>query len=172
MRSPRALAVAAAAVAAFAAGCRHVPPGSRPVPECPGALVSTADMGEDFLWRARVRVTAGGRSSSLQLVAQKRGDELLLLGLHPLGMKLFTLTQRGGEVQVDALPPTLLDVPPRNLLRDLHRIRFLPPRERGGALLETTPPPSAGGAGARVSIDNPACGVRSEYVTLSEGSPS
>jgi hypothetical protein len=82
-------------------------------------------MAGDFLLRQRVRVEAKGRSVALRLVTQKRGGELLQVGIDPLGAKLFTLRQRGTQVEVDALPAPVLEVAPANFLRDLHRIRFL-----------------------------------------------
>ncbi len=109
------------------AGCRHLPAPfrSRAVSDCPGPLVATDAIIGDFLVRQSVRITTGEGHWSLQLVVQKRGDELTLLGFHPLGAKLFTLQQRGDRIVVDAAPPPLLEIPPRNLLRDLHRERFL-----------------------------------------------
>jgi len=113
------------ALALIVAGCRHWPPRARAVRECPGELVSTDAIAGEFLLRQRVRIAAGERVQSLQLVAQKRGGELLLLGIDPFGVELFTLHQRGVQTRLEALPPPLLEVPPQNLLRDLHRIRFL-----------------------------------------------
>jgi hypothetical protein len=110
---------------AAAIGCAHAPGLPRAVPECPGDTVSTEAIAGDFLVRERVLVTRGDRVFALHLVAQKRGDELLLLGLDPFGAKLFTLRQRGLETSVEALPAPLLEVPPLNVLRDLHRARFL-----------------------------------------------
>jgi hypothetical protein len=124
MRS-RAIACTLLAAAAFVPGCRHWPLRSRAVPDCPGELVATASLPDDFLLRERVRIASGDEIWSLQLIAQKRGDELLLIGLDPLGVKLFTLRQRGTTTSVEALPPPVLEVPPENLLRDLHRVRFL-----------------------------------------------
>ena len=96
----------------------------RAVPACPGPLVSTADIEGDFLSRERVRYFVGDESTAFQQVVQKRGSELLLLGLHPLGAKLFSVVQRGLDVEIDAVPPPLLEVPPETLLADLHRVRF------------------------------------------------
>lgn len=120
------LAAALLIVSLLAAGCRHLPPPlrGRSLSDCPGSLVATDAIAGDFLVRQRVLITAGNESWSLQLVAQKRGDELTLLGFHPLGAKLFTLQQRGDRIAVDAAPPPLLEIPPRNLLRDFHRVRF------------------------------------------------
>jgi hypothetical protein len=117
--------LSAPALVLWLAGCAHLPWGRRHVPVCAGQLVSTDAMAGDFLLRQRVRVEAKGRSIALRLVTQKRGGELLQVGIDPLGAKLFTLRQRGTQVEVDALPAPVLEVEPANLLRDLHRIRFL-----------------------------------------------
>lgn len=113
------------ASALLGAGCLHLPGRARAIPDCPGEWVSTQAIAGDFLLRQRLIVTRGDGVFALQLVAQKRGDELLLLGLHPFGAKLFTLRQRGLETSVDAVPAPALEVPPLNVLRDLHRARFL-----------------------------------------------
>ena len=124
--TPACLLGALLIASSVASGCRHLPPPlrARAVPDCPGPLVATDAVTGDFLVRQRLRVTAGDQSWSLQLVAQKQGDELTLLGFHPLGAKLFTLQQRGLRITADAAPAPLLEIPPRNLLRDFHRERF------------------------------------------------
>jgi hypothetical protein len=113
------------AVSLLGPGCLHLPGRSRAVPECPGEWVSSEAIPGDFLLRQRWRVAQGYETWSLEVVAQKRGGELVVVGLHPFGAKLFTLRQRGLETSVDAAPSPALEVPPRNVLRDLHRARFL-----------------------------------------------
>lgn len=113
------------AALALAVGCLHAPVRRRAVPDCPGEWVATQAIPGDFLLRQSLVVTRGDRIFALHLVAQKHGDELLLLGLHPLGAKLFTLRQRGLDAQVDALPAPALEIPPLNVLSDFHRARFL-----------------------------------------------
>ena len=126
-RTPAALLLPVWMLALGAAGtaCVHASGLARAIPECPGDWVATQALPGDFLLRQQMLVTRGNRVFALHLVAQKRGDELLLLGLHPFGAKLFTLRQHGLETSVEALPAPLLEVPPLNVLRDLHRARFL-----------------------------------------------
>lgn len=121
----RRCAAAALLLVVGVAACRHLPARGRALPDCPGQWVATEAIAGDFLLRQRVRIEAAARVFSLQLVVQKRGDELVLVGLDPFGAKLFTVRQRGLEVSVDAVPPPVLEVAPLNLLRDLHRERFL-----------------------------------------------
>lgn len=121
----RRAAAALLLLALVSSACRHLPARARAIPDCPGQWVGTEAIAGDFVLRQRVRIEAAGRVVSLQLVVQKRGGELVLVGLHPFGAKLFTVRQRGLEVRVDAAPPPVLEVAPLNLLRDLHRERFL-----------------------------------------------
>lgn len=136
MRSPgarrrlRARAARAASLVLLVAGCAHLPGRGRVVPACPGQLVPTQELTGELLLRQRVRVEAAGRRFALRLVTQLSGGELLLVGIDPLGAKLFSVRQHGSRVEVDALPPPVLEVAPVNLLRDLHRMRFLAVPER------------------------------------------
>jgi hypothetical protein len=82
-------------------------------------------MGSDLLLRQRVRVEGAGVDLRLHLVVEKRGGALAVLGFDPIGAKLFSVVQSGVQTQVEALPAAVLAVPPLNLLRDLHRVRFL-----------------------------------------------
>jgi hypothetical protein len=113
------------ALSLWLGACQQWPYRARAMRDCPGALASTESLSGDFLLQQSVRVHAGDSSWSLRLISQLNDGELRLVGLDPLGVELFTLIQRGREVEVDALPPPLLEIPPENLLRDLHRIRFL-----------------------------------------------
>jgi uncharacterized protein DUF3261 len=113
-------------------GCQHLPWRGRAVPECPGELVSSEAIPGEFLLRQRWRVERGDEAWSLEVVAQKRGDELVVVGLHPFGAKLFAIRQRGLETSVEAVPAPALEVPPLNVLRDLHRARFLGVAGAGG----------------------------------------
>jgi hypothetical protein len=159
--------VVGAALAAPLAGCstldlalgRVLPDQGR---ECPGPLVPTEEMPGDFVLQQNVRVQGEGLDWALTLVSQKRGPTLVLVGLDPFGAKLFTLTQRGSEVTVERLGGPL-PLPPVNLLRDLHRVRFGPP----GA----PPEPDvtvAWEAPGTVRIHHAACGYDTTLVTARE----
>jgi hypothetical protein len=81
-------------------------------------------MGPDFALQARYRATSGGRSEALLLVAEKRGDRLVLAGVDPLGHLVFALTQTGADVRRDRHVRALFPFAPENALRDLERVRF------------------------------------------------
>ncbi len=178
------------------AGCRSL--GGPRIADCPGPLRATQGIEGDFLLRMRVRMRAGDADLALQIAARKRGSELVLVGFDPLGVELFSVVQRGLEVQVDSLPAPALPVAPRNLLRDLHRIRFLglepPPGGSGRAegifdgtrvseewsggrlrirRFEQAEDPRAGAVlvtfeAAEARLENPACGYRATWVELAE----
>ena len=124
-RLRRAAGLVGLAFVAASLGCALLPLRGRAIDDCPGALVSTRDIAGEFLIRQRVRVDSGARAFAFELAIQKRGDELLVVGLDPLGAKLFAVTQVGVDTTIDALPAPVLEVPPHNVLRDLHRARFL-----------------------------------------------
>jgi hypothetical protein len=112
--------------------------------------------------RERARVQGEDLDWRLELVTQKRGDELVLVGLDAFGAKSFVVTQRGSEVDVER-PRGRLPLPPANLLRDLHRARFAPE----GAL------PEPGVTIARpgpdeVTIEHARCGYRIQLVTFEQ----
>ena len=106
-------------------GCSHLPGWQRDVPACPGQLISTDQMGDDFLLIQRARVEWGEERVVLRLITEKRGDEFVQVGIDPLGAKLFTVRQHGTELDVEAMPAPVLRVAPVNFIRDLHRTRFL-----------------------------------------------
>jgi len=157
-----------AALAALAAtlGCaslglglaRALPDGGR---ECPGALVPTQQIAGDFMQRQGVRVQGADLDWQLSLVAQKRGDELILIGLDAFGAKQFVLTQLGSQVVVDR-PRGRLPFPPINLLRDWQRARAAP---AAGSEPDVTLRRSADGS---VTIEHARCGYRATFVTLEE----
>jgi hypothetical protein len=105
--------------------CQHGA-GRGPRPDgCPGILRPTEEIAGDFRLEQRVHVRAESGETSLRIVAEKQGLRLVVIGLNPLGAKLFTVIQTMREVEVDALPERVLPVPPLDVMRDLHRARFL-----------------------------------------------
>ncbi len=94
------------------------------IPECPGFLVPTGEIPGDFVVSQRMRVTSGSVNAGFDLAVQKSGDELVVVGFTTLGAKAFVLTQRGTRVEVHDLLGRASPLPPRNILRDIHRIEF------------------------------------------------
>ena len=140
---------------------RAMPDGGR---DCAGALVATQQIAGEFLLRQRVRVQGDDLDWRLTLVAQKRGDRLVVIGLDAFGGKEFVLTQQGTDVVVEH-PRGRLPLPPIDLLRDLHRVRFLTAAaaSEGGVTL-------ARSEAGDVTIEHPRCGYRATWVAI-EASP-
>jgi len=165
MRNSAYAVVVGAALAVPVSGCatlglalsRALPDRGR---ECPGALVPTEQISGDFLLQQNVRVQGEGLDWAFTLVSQKRGPTLVLVGLDPFGVRLFTLTQQGTEVTVER-PSGRLPLPPLNLLRDLHRTRF----SRPGNPTEPGVTVTSDAAGM-VRIHHATCGYDTTLVTL------
>jgi hypothetical protein len=116
--------IAASILLGFTSACGWLPFAPRSIPDCPAEIRSTKEIPGDFTIRQRVTVSAEDVNFPFELIVQKKGRELVLVGLSPMGAKLFTVVQTGLETEVDALPSAALPVPPLNVLRDLHRFRF------------------------------------------------
>ena len=138
---------------------RLLPDGAR---ECPGPLPAVEPGQGDFRVHQRARVQGEDLDWRLELVAEKRGDALVLVGLDAFGGKLFAVSQQADEVSVER-PRGRLPRPPADLLRDFHRARpaseAAPPEP--GVRIERPRP-------GEVSIEHERCGYRTRLVTLEE----
>jgi len=93
--------------------------------ECPGALLSSNEIDGDFRLRMQIQVVADRVDTGYDLVVRKKDDRLILIGLTRFGAKAFSVVQDGTHLQTEsALGPATV-VPPVNVLRDIHRARFL-----------------------------------------------
>lgn len=116
--------------------------------ECPGAVPHTRELPPgDWLVRERVRVVGGDVDVGLEVVAEKRGDRLVVVAFHTLGAKAFSLVQHGEDVEVESHLGRALPVPPRNVLRDLHSAGL-------------------GARAARVRVERPRCGYTATFVRV------
>lgn len=103
-------------------------PSQPPAPRSPGAkgpyrwqLLSPTRFRQDFLWRQRVEARFGARRFSAEVVVQKRGEDLTLIALSPLGSKAFVIQQRGLRVESKSFAVKDLPFPPRYVLIDIQR---------------------------------------------------
>jgi len=121
--------IACAALAAAALGCTAASVAIAPhIGECDGPLVDAAAIpGGDFHLRERVHFAGQGVDLGLELLAERRGDRLVVIGFNAFGARVFSLVQRGGEVESDAPLGRALAIAPGNALRDLHEARFFHP---------------------------------------------
>jgi hypothetical protein len=104
------------------AGCGGRPAGE--VPAYPGHLRLPSEVPADFMLRQHLVARYGDEESAFDLVLQKRGDELVLLGLAPYGGRAFALTQRGDTFESEKFVPMRLPFPARHILNDIHRVLF------------------------------------------------
>jgi len=155
-RARPACALLLGALATAGAGCagltglRHALFGPPRLADCPGPLVPVAELPEgDFLLRERVRVRGEGVDAGFELLAERRGERLVLVGLNAFGAKVFSLTQRDLGVEAESHLGPMLAVPPPNLLRDLHAARF-----------------AGSESPDRVEVARPGCGYTSTFVRV------
>jgi hypothetical protein len=129
--SPRHLSalwpIATSILLGLSTGCSWLPFAQRSISDCPGAIRSTDEIQGDFVSRERVTVRAEGVDFPFELIVQNNESEIVLVGLSPLGAKLFSIVQTGVETDIEALPAAVFPIPPLNVLRDLHRFRFSQP---------------------------------------------
>jgi len=70
-------------------------------PGCPVVPVSSMDLPASTRLRARVRIGVGDRVLGLEVIARKGPEELVVVGLAPHGTRLFSVRQRGREIEVE-----------------------------------------------------------------------
>ena len=106
----------------LAAGCAG---GQRPnTTEYPTVLSAPSTHPGNFIRRQKLVLSFRGQTHGLDAVLQKRGNELVLVGLTPFGTRAFVLTQTGLEVRFQAYQGTAAPFPPRYMLDDVSRTYF------------------------------------------------
>ena len=93
----------------------------------PGELVPVAQLAGrgDFLARQTLVGRLGEREIHGQVVLQKRGSELTLIGLTPFGSKAFVIQQGPEGVRSQTIMAGALPFPPEFMLLDVHRALFM-----------------------------------------------
>lgn len=92
----------------------------------PTTLVPPSSIEGDFALEQEVTITHAEGENGFRAVLQKRGDELVLVGLGPHGGRAFALTQRGTETSFERFVPIELPFPPEYMLYDVQRTWFVP----------------------------------------------
>lgn len=83
-----------------------------------------SELTPDMVVEQHVTATKDGKSGGFDAVVQKRGDELLLIGLGPMGVRAFVLRQEGSAVSYEQRLGPTLPFAPKNALVDVHRAFF------------------------------------------------
>jgi hypothetical protein len=142
------LALAALALCGCATRWSGLPPRIAP---CPGPIPSVHTLPPgDFVLRERVRYDGTEVSTGFLLVVERRGERLVVVGLNAFGAKAFSVAQQGLEVEDTSHLGRALQVPPRNVLRDLYAARLGQTRAPG-----------------RVRVERPECGYTATFVNES-----
>ena len=121
---------AAGLAAALSGGCAQVGGAAAGEAEAGPAGFDAGRLGDlgaipgDFLARQRLSGAMGGRSLAGDVVVQKRGETLTIVGLTPFGTQAFAVIQRGAAVEVVAGPGGAPPFPPELMLADVHRALF------------------------------------------------
>lgn len=112
MRARKVTGVLACGLCWVLVACRpHAPPPLQPV-------VAGATPG--FVARQKVVAIAGGERAAFDAVVQYQGDRLVVLGLSPMGTKMFSIVQQGSLLEVTPPDARALPAPPEAILRDIH----------------------------------------------------
>lgn len=126
-RRPPAVAAAALLLLSAVAGCRST---QAPAPlderDYPGTLQPPANLAVEAVWQQRVVAQwhppgQEPQRRGFDAALQRRGDELTVLGLSPMGSIGFTITQSDDGIAVDNRMQDQLRIPPRFILLDVQR---------------------------------------------------
>ena len=152
-------------------------------------LIPTRQIKAGFFARQRLRFRSGERSGSIAAVVQVECGTLTIVGLTPIGTRLFTIQQRGLDVQIDPVEVPDWPFSPLDVLLDVHRSLLYPVadpplpdgrhavRVRGletievwehGQLRERVVPETRGAARGRFSIRYPVAGATGPVQLSSE----
>lgn len=93
----------------------------------PGEMLPAAQLAArgDFLARQSLVGRLGDKVIRGQVVLQKRGAELTLIGLTPFGSKAFVIQQDANGVRAETVMAGALPFPPAFMLLDAHRALFM-----------------------------------------------
>jgi hypothetical protein len=118
----RALAGTLACAALLGVGCvlRRFPEPARV------SLVPAERMEGELMLRQKLRFRYGARSGSLDAVVQVHCRKLSIVGLSPMGTRLFAITQEGDAIAVESLANAAWPFPPEQILQAVHRTYLLP----------------------------------------------
>jgi len=108
--------------------------------EYPCILHAPSQLGVDFSVNQHVEATKDGRTGSFDGVLQKAGNDLVIVGLGPAGVRAFVLKQSGDRITFEQAFGPELPFPPRNIVVDVHRAYFkaLPPPPSGAGKVTGT----------------------------------
>lgn len=121
-------------IAVALAACAHSPPPAdvaRPVVD---PLLSPDSLGRSLTLSQIVTGEYGDERYTLRIETEVTSDHLVVVGLTPLGVPLFSLEQKAGSSTIDMMKvPDQLPFDPRHMLSDL-QLAYWPTAALAGAL--------------------------------------
>lgn len=113
-------------VLVLVAGCL-TPPGHVSFDGCTGELLSAGEIpAGDFTLREQVRLVGEEAEVAFELLVERRGERLVLVGLDGFGARVFSVIQEGVRVESESRLGRLAQVPPESVLLDLYAARLIP----------------------------------------------
>ena len=83
-----------------------------------------SELTPDFVVEQHVTARYGSREGSFDAVLQKRGNELLVVGLGPMNVQAFVVRQVGSDATLEQRLGPAPPFPPRAVIVDVHRVFF------------------------------------------------
>jgi len=101
-------------------------------PSAPGearpnvVLVPAERMERELVLRQKLRFRHAKHTGSLDAVVQVHCGKVSIVGLSPVGTRLFSITQQGEAIDVELSPGAAWPFPPEEILQAVHRTYLLP----------------------------------------------
>jgi hypothetical protein len=125
--SRRTLAILAVLCAAPAAvACSSLPFMHDATPHCPVALVPSQELEDGLRLRVRFHATTPESSMRVEAAVEVQHGTLTLAAFNPFGTRVFAITQRGTELEIEGALGRHMGVRPVLLLDAIHRAILLP----------------------------------------------
>lgn len=104
--------------------------------EYPGIIHPASELTPDFMVEQHIEARKNDRTGGFDAVLQKKGGDLTIVGLGPVGIRAFVLRQVGTDATFEQSMGPAFPFPPRNVLVDVHRAFFkrLPPDATKGTI--------------------------------------
>ncbi len=115
-------------LASLLLGCAtdSLPEPAQPLAREKSLLVPSGEIEGNFMVRQHISVVSAERSADFEAILQKHCNEFVVLGLSPVGLRLFSLHQSGREIDVETMAAANWPFDPERILLDVHRTYFYP----------------------------------------------
>lgn len=90
----------------------------------PGILHPPNELSPDMVVEQHIEAKKNDKTGGFDAVLQKKGGDLTIVGLGPVGVRAFVLKQAGDDATFEQSFGPAFPFPPRNVLVDVHRAFF------------------------------------------------